>query len=59
MQDEVSSLKFGTEMWGHLKFMYEPKQDRSEPDHEEPNQGLRRQVVLWNLHSSEILCSIE
>ena len=30
-----------------------------EPEHAEPNQGLHHQIIMWDLHSSEIVRSIE
>jgi len=32
--------------------------DRTKLDSAETNQGLHHQIVLWDLHSSGILCSI-
>jgi len=33
--------------------------DHTEPDHVEPNQGPHRQIIIWDLRSSEILRGME
>jgi len=35
------------------------KMDHTEQNHAEQNQDLHHHIVKWDLHSSEILCSIE
>ena len=51
-------------MWGHFKFAYEaPIQTTSnwitEPDNVESNHGLHCRIIMWDLCSFQILCSIE
>jgi hypothetical protein len=51
-------------VWGCLKFAYEvpnygAKPDCSEPDHAEPNQGLHRQIIMFDFCSSELLRRVE
>jgi len=36
-----------------------PKRIALNPDHAEPNQGLHRQIIMQDLHFSEILSSVE
>jgi hypothetical protein len=53
MQDEVFLLNLGLNMCVLILV-------RSvKPDCSEPNQGLQCQIIMWDLHSSEILHSLE
>jgi hypothetical protein len=42
-----------------MKRPYCAKLDRSEMDHVEPNYGLHHQIIMWDLHSSELLHSVQ
>ena len=65
MQDETFPLNLALKyvMLSEIRvWSAEPdhaKLDRFDLDHSEPNRGLHRQIVMWNLHFSEMLCSAE
>jgi len=54
MQDETFPLILA------LKYMMsEIRVWSAKPDHSEPTKGLHHQIVMWNLHFSEMLRSAE
>ena len=53
------SMRFSPSIWCLSMWRLNSCTDCSEPDHSESNQGLHRQIIMRDLHSSEILRSLE
>jgi len=60
MQDEVCYLNLVLMYVRSSKIhVWNAELHRAKQDHAEPNQGLHHQIIMWVLHSSGILLSID
>ena len=60
MQDEVFSVNLAPTYARSSEIrVWSTKPDNSEPDYVEPNQGMHCQIIMWDLCSAGILCSVE